>query len=144
MVEYSSQRLDHNPCRARGDSHPRQLVYSEYVNNTYFQIYVNSLSPILVPIVSVGFGITSATVATLLYFTMRNIRQSEGLDEGPARRRVLAKKSVKKPQVSSSRNEKPSTGGLAVFPRPRSQTAGTSGYKRSTSQDNRDEEDGSS
>ncbi len=25
MVEYSSQRLDHNRCRARGDSHPRQL-----------------------------------------------------------------------------------------------------------------------
>ncbi len=53
---------------------PASWVYSEYVNNTYFQSYVNNLPPILLPIVSVGFGITSATIGTLLYFTMRNMR----------------------------------------------------------------------
>src|SRR2546422_11373410 len=54
-------------------------VYAEYLNNSYFQGYVNSLSPILVPIVSVGFGIASATVATVLYFTMRKVGRKEGL-----------------------------------------------------------------
>jgi hypothetical protein len=83
-------------------------VYSEYVNNAYFQIYVNSLSPILVPIVSVGIGITSATVATLLYFTMKNIRQRELMkDDGPSRRRGLAKRTTKKPQVSPRKAREP-------------------------------------
>src|SRR5205807_4970102 len=56
-------------------------VYAEYLSNSYFQSYINSLSPAIVPIISVAFGIASATVATLLYFTMRSIRQREGARE---------------------------------------------------------------
>src|SRR5207237_7813981 len=83
-------------------------VYSEYLNNPYFQSYVNSLSPTLVPIVSVGFGIASATVATVLYFTMRNIKQREGLKEDElSRPRGSTRKTGKKLQISSLRSEKP-------------------------------------
>ena len=117
-------------------------VYSEYVNNTYFQSYVNGLSPILLPIVSVGFGITSATIATLLYFTMRNVRQREGLrEEDSPRRHVPARKTVKKPMITSSRTEKPTTGGLATGPRARPPVTGVSSSKRGTAQDSGNEED---
>jgi hypothetical protein len=102
-------------------------VYSEYVNNTYFQTYVNGLSPILLPIVSVGFGITSATIATLLYFTMRNIRQRESVNvEEIHRSRGSVKRTVKKQQFSPSRSERTGVGGLGGVPRPKSQAAGTS------------------
>ncbi len=117
-------------------------VYGEYLNNSYFQSYVNSLSPILVPIVSVGFGIASATVATMLYFTLRNIRQTRGLEEEDlARKRSATKKTARKPQVASPRNEKTSTGGLPLVPRPRALVPGTPGPKRSATQGSRDEED---
>jgi hypothetical protein len=117
-------------------------VYSEYVNNTYFQNYVNSLSPILLPIVSVGFGITSATVATLLYFTMRNIRQREGpKEEELSRRRASTKKTIKKPQFSSSRSEN-AKGGLATAPRPKALVAEAARPRRVPAQDSV-EEDGS-
>jgi hypothetical protein len=46
---------------------------SEYFNDIYFQNYVNSLAPILVPVVSVGFGVASASTATVLYFRMKNL-----------------------------------------------------------------------
>jgi hypothetical protein len=102
-------------------------VFSEYVNNTYFQSYVNGLSPILLPIVSVGFGITSATIATLLYFTMRNIRQREPVNvEEIPRSRGSVKRTVKKQQFSPSRGERTGVGGLGGVPRPKSQTTGTS------------------
>jgi len=117
-------------------------VYSEYLNNTYFQSYVNGLSPILLPIVSVGFGITSATIATLLYFTMRNVRQREGLrEEDSPRRHVPARRAVKKPMVTSTRTEKPTTGGLAMWPRARPPVTGVSSSKRGTAQDGGNEED---
>jgi hypothetical protein len=117
-------------------------VYSEYVNNTYFQSYVNGLSPILLPIVSVGFGISSATIATLLYFTMRNIRQQEGPQvEDVARRHVPARKTAKKTMVTSSRTEKPTTGGLAVGPRARPPATGVSSSKRGTALDSGSEEE---
>ena len=116
-------------------------VYSEYLNNPYFQIYVNSLSPILVPIVSVGFGIASATVATVLYFTMRNITQRGGLKEDElSRTRGPAKKTGKKPQISSSRSEKPVTGGLAAAPKSKP-IAGTSSLRRGTAPASRADED---
>src|SRR5713226_6786491 len=90
-------------------------VYSEYVNNTYFQSYVNNLSPILLPIVSVGFGISSATIATLLYFTMRNVRQRKGLrEEDSPRRYVPVRRAVKKPLVPTSRPERALTGAPAI------------------------------
>jgi hypothetical protein len=110
-------------------------VYSEYVNNTYFQSYVNGLSPILLPIVSVGFGITSATIATLLYFTMRNIRQRESVNvEEIPRSRGSVKRTVKKQQFSPSRSERTGVGGLGGVARPKSQTPGTSRSRPGTTQ----------
>lgn len=120
-------------------------VYSEYVNNAYFQNYVDSLSPILLPIASTGFGVASAAVATLLFFKMRNLRRNRGLseeDHGP--RRIQTKKTVKRPQIASPRTERSSTGGLPLVPRPRPLGAGTYGAKHSTAQEGRDEEDKSS
>src|SRR5437899_11759980 len=74
-------------------------VYAEYLSNLYFQSYVNNLSPILVPVVSVGFGIASATVATLLYFTMRNVMKREGVrDEELSTRRGSSTRILKKKQ----------------------------------------------
>ncbi len=116
-------------------------VYSEYVNNTYFQSYVNSLSPILIPIVSVGFGITSATIATLLYFTMRNVRQQEGpREEDLPRKRVPLKKTIKKAQAQSSKTEKTVTGALQPGPRARAPISGTWSPRR-TAHDSGNEED---
>jgi len=120
-------------------------VYSEYVNNTYFQSYVNGLSPILVPIVSVGFGIASATIATLLYFTMRNVRmKEEPREEDLPRKRGSAKKTIKKSQVSSSRTEQAVTGALFIGSKVRAPIAGSYSPKRAIAQDNENEEDESS
>ena len=117
-------------------------VYSEYVNNTYFQSYVNGLSPILLPIVSVGFGITSATIATLLYFTTRNIREQEGPKvEDVARRHVPARKTAKKTMVTSPRTERAATGGLGIGPRARPTVTGVSSSKRGMAHDSGNEED---
>jgi hypothetical protein len=117
-------------------------VYSEYVNNTYFQSYLNGLSPILLPIISVGFGISSATIATLLYFTMRNVRQREGLrEEDSPRRHVPGMRAVKKTMVTSTRTEKPTTGGLAMGPRARPPVTGVSSSKRGTAQDSANEDE---
>jgi hypothetical protein len=117
-------------------------VYSEYVNNTYFQTYVNNLSPILLPIVSVGFGVSSATIATLLYFTMRNVRMKEGPREDDLpRKRASAKKTIKKSQVSSSRTEKAVTGALFIGSKARAPLAGSYSPKRGIAQDNENEED---
>ena len=116
-------------------------VYAEYLSNSYFQSYVNSLSPVLVPIISVGFGIASATVATLLYFTMRSIRQREGSREGElSPRRASTKRTVKKPQVSSARSEKDAVA-VATVPRQRASIAGTSSVRRGTAQQRSDEDD---
>jgi hypothetical protein len=52
-------------------------VVSEYLSNIYFQNYVNSLAPTLVPVVSVGFGVASASTATILYFRMKNLSHVE-------------------------------------------------------------------
>jgi hypothetical protein len=49
-------------------------LYSIYLNNVYFQTYVDGLSPVLVPVLSVAFGISSASIATYLYLGMRRIR----------------------------------------------------------------------
>ena len=59
---------------------------SEYLFNAYFQNYVNSLAPILIPIVSVAFGVSSATVATFLYYGMKKFQQTQELDEEPRRK----------------------------------------------------------
>src|SRR5207245_4754298 len=112
-------------------------VYAEYLSNSYFQSYVNGLSPVLVPIISVGFGIASATVATLLYFTMRSIRQREGSREGElSPRRASTKKTVKKRQVSSARSEKDAVA-VTTVPRQRAAIAGTANDRRRTSRQTR-------
>jgi hypothetical protein len=117
-------------------------VYSEYVYNTYFQSYVNGLSPILLPIVSVGFGITSATIATLLYFAMRNMTQQEGHRDGDlSRKRVPLKKTVKKPQPQPSKTERTVTGALPPGPRARAPISGSWSPRRGTAQDSGNEED---
>ena len=114
-------------------------VYAEYLSNSYFQSYVNNLSPILVPVVSVGFGIASATVATLLYFTMRNVRKREGVkDEELSTRRGSTKRTVKKPQASSTRSEK-ATGSSIMVPRQRASITGASSVRRGTAQQSSDE-----
>lgn len=117
-------------------------VYAEYLNNAYFQGYVNSLSPILVPIVSVGFGIASATAATVLYFTVRKVGRRQGLeDEDSVRRRGPEKKTVKKPQFSTSRSERGGKGGITMLPRPKPAITTGPTAKRGTVQDSNDGED---
>jgi len=49
-------------------------LYITYLTNVYFQIYVNTLSPILVPALSVAFGISSASIAGYLYVRIRRIQ----------------------------------------------------------------------
>jgi len=111
-------------------------VYSEYLNDIYFQSYVNSLSPILVPIVSVGFGITSATIATLLYFSMRSIKRNEGSQEEQlSTKRGSTKRIVKKSQVPPSRSERATVGGSSTTPKPKVLVAG-SGARRGTAHGN--------
>ena len=48
-------------------------IYATYINDLYFQAYTNSLAPVLVPVLSVGFGIASASLATYLYLEMKRI-----------------------------------------------------------------------
>src|SRR5947208_17037385 len=45
-------------------------VYAEYLSNAYFQSYVNSLSPVVVPSISMWLGIASHTVHTRINFTV--------------------------------------------------------------------------
>ena len=116
-------------------------VYAEYLSNSYFQSYVNNLSPILVPVVSVGFGIASATVATLLYFTMRNVRKREAVkDEELSTRRGATKRTVKKPQASSPRSEK-ATGATTTVLRQRASITGGPTARRGTAQQSSDEDE---
>ena len=116
-------------------------VYAEYLSNLYFQSYVNNLSPILVPVVSVGFGIASATVATLLYFTMRNVRKRGGVkDEELSTRRGSTKRTVKKQQASFSRSEKAAAAPTPA-PRQRASIPGASSVRRGTAQQSSDEDE---
>lgn len=117
-------------------------VYAEYVNNAYFQSYVNSLSPILVPIVSVSFGLASATVATMLYFTMRSVRQRGGVRQAEQNgKRGPAKKIVKRSQVSTVRGERVGTVEMTMMPKLKAGTAGTSLPKRGRALESGDKED---
>ena len=75
--------------------------YSEYLNNNYFQTYVNSLAPILIPVLSVAFGVCSATIATFLYFGTRKITQTHETTGTPVKRRSQARKPAKKTVAAS-------------------------------------------
>jgi hypothetical protein len=76
-------------------------LYSTYLNNVYFQTYVDSLSPVLVPVLSVAFGISSASIATYLYLGMKRIRTSQE-PETPIKRRVQSRKASKRPLQPST------------------------------------------
>jgi hypothetical protein len=76
---------------------------------------------------------------------MRNIRQKENQrgEEFPTRR-VSAKKTIKKSQVSSSRTDKAVTGALLIGSKARAPIAGSYSPKRGIAQDKENEEDESS
>jgi len=76
-------------------------LYSTYLNNVYFQAYVDSLSPVLVPVLSVAFGISSASIATYLYLGMKRIQTSQE-PEAPAKRRVQSRRASKRPPQPST------------------------------------------
>ena len=92
-------------------------LYSEYVNSQYFQTYVNtSVIPIAVPVLSVIFGITSASIATFLYFGMRRVQQANRGDEPPQKRR-LHRKVKRTRSIGSSRSSEPNMN--SGVPKPR-------------------------
>ena len=71
--------------------------YSEYLNNSYFQGYVNSLAPVLIPVLSVAFGLSSASIATYLYFGMRRITQTQETETAaPAKKRNQTRRAPRK------------------------------------------------
>jgi hypothetical protein len=76
-------------------------VYITYLTNVYFQAYVNSLSPVLVPVLSVAFGISSASIATYLYLGMKRIRtfQEPAI---PVKKRTQQRKTPKRPPQPST------------------------------------------
>ena len=71
-------------------------LYLTYLNDIYFQTYANSLSPVLVPVLSVAFGISSASIATYLYLGMKRIRTSHD-SRVTLRNRAHPQKSPKRP-----------------------------------------------
>ena len=94
---------------------------SEYLNNTYFQNYVNSIVPILIPVISVTFGVCSATVATFLYFGTRRITQTLDTETvAQAKRRTHTRKTVRKiAGVSEQRPVRGASESPMGVPRPR-------------------------
>ena len=107
---------------------------SEYLFNAYFQNYVNSLAPILVPIVSVAFGVSSATVATFLYYGMKKFQQTQEPGEEEPRRkptpRRTARKFHRKAEPRPSRSEPDVSLGV---PRPRFVITGPEAAKNGAS-----------
>jgi hypothetical protein len=71
-------------------------LYLTYLNDVYFQSYANGFSPILVPVLSVAFGISSASIATYLYLGMKRIRTSQE-PQVPVRNKVHPRKTPKRP-----------------------------------------------
>ena len=62
-------------------------LYLTYLNDAYFQSYANGLSPMLVPVLSVAFGISSASIAAYLYVGIRRI-QIERDPESPVKKKT--------------------------------------------------------
>ncbi len=67
-------------------------LVSNYFNNIYYQNYVNSISPILIPVLSIAFGATSATIAIKLYLGVRKIRSLQEEVDSQGRRRSQSKR----------------------------------------------------
>jgi len=77
-------------------------IYLTYLNDVYFQSYTNGFSPILVPALSVAFGISSASIATYLYLGTKRVRTSPQPDS-PVKKRVHPRKTSRRPpQLSTS------------------------------------------
>ena len=96
----------------------------QYFYNVYFQDYVNQLLPILIPILSIAFGATSATVATRLYLSMTRIRVTPERreDESTAKKKPQARKT---PKRTAPNPVIPSEGAITTAKsRPPSATAG--------------------
>ena|ERR1700756_6044657 len=100
-------------------------VVSEYFNDIYFQGYVNSVAPVLIPVVSVGFGVASASTATVLYFRMKNLsrlREPAMEDEPRQRGQRHAARRTSPADTGSAMNR----GAIAQASRLRPLTPGTS------------------
>ena len=82
------------------------------------------------------------TMADVLRAEGRKVGRKEGLEgEDSVRRRGPEKKTVKKPQLSSSRSERGGKGGIVMVPRPKPAIGAGSSAKRGTIQDSNDDED---
>lgn len=114
-------------------------LYSEYLNSPYFQSYVNSLAPIVIPVLSVAFGVTSATVATFLYFGMRKVQQSEHADEAPRRR--LHRRGKKTHPVSDHKSTRTDVDHSIGVPKPRFVITGPGQAKESNAKTSPDKKD---
>src|SRR5207245_7165811 len=77
-------------------------LYLTYLNDLYFQTYTNGLSPILVPVLSVAFGISSASIATYLYLGMKRIRTTQAPDISVKKRVSLRKIQNRPPKPSNT------------------------------------------
>jgi len=80
-------------------------LYSTYLNDVYFQTYVDSISPLLVPVLSVAFGISSASIATYLYLGMKRVRALQE-PETPVKKRVQSRRTSKRPLQPSTSQPK--------------------------------------
>jgi hypothetical protein len=76
-----------------------------YLTNIYFQAYVDALSPVLVPVLSVAFGISSASIATYLYLGMKRIRTFHE-PEVVVKKRVQQRRTSKRPPQPPSSQPK--------------------------------------
>jgi hypothetical protein len=77
-------------------------IYIQYLSDIYFQSYVNSFAPVLVPVLSIVFGICSASIATYLYFGMKKIRTLEEPDIYSRKKAQREKKSMRRTQGTPS------------------------------------------
>ncbi len=94
--------------------------YSEYLNNSYFHDYLNSLAPILIPVLSVAFGVCSATIATFLYFGTKRITQTQDTIGTPVKKRSQTRKVPRRTNAGSEQKPVKTTDEtLRGVPRPR-------------------------
>ena len=67
-------------------------LVSEYLNNIYYRGYVNNILPILIPVLSVAFGVTSTTIAIKLFLDLQEIRTLQEEVDTEGRRRSQSKR----------------------------------------------------
>ncbi len=83
----------------------------EYFYNVYFHNYVDSLSPILIPLASVAFGVSSATIAVRLYVGTRRIQTAQEETRVPVRRRSTSLRTRRKTLTPTSPPQNPTPSG---------------------------------